>query len=269
MNDRALEQLSLESALRRAVAQNEFEVYYQPIVDLRTGTLAGMEALVRWHHPDRGLVGPSEFIGLAEMSGLIVPIGSFVLREATERAQAWRNLGLGPLRLEVNLSARQFQETDLLEVVAACLARSGLPAGALELEITESTAIHDLHGSCGTLDALRALGVRISLDDFGTGYSSLNYLKSLPVDTVKLDQSFVRHVANNRGDAAIATAILSLARSLDLAVIAEGVESRAQLDFLQGQGCLTMQGFFFSPPLPAADMETRLRSGATFTPAMA
>jgi EAL domain-containing protein (putative c-di-GMP-specific phosphodiesterase class I) len=228
-----------------------------------------VEALVRWRHPERGLVEPSEFIHLAEVSGLIVPIGSFVLHEAAAQTKAWRDQGFGPLRVEVNLSARQFQKADLLDEVRACLLSTGLPAEALELEITESTAMHDVEVSVVTLDALRAEGVRISLDDFGTGYSSLNYLKALPVDTVKLDQSFVRNVTTNRGDAAIATAILSLARSLDLGVIAEGVETRDQLDFLHDRGCDTMQGFLFSQPLPAAELETRLRSGVSFTPAMA
>ena len=169
----------------------------------------------------------------------------------------------------MNLSARQFQMPDLIGFVSSCLEETGLPADALELEITESTAMHDVGASVATLDALRARGVRISLDDFGTGYSSLNYIKRLPVDTVKLDQSFVRHITSDRGDAAIAIAILSLAQSLDLGVIAEGVETREQLDFLQRRGCVAMQGFFFSRPLPAPELELRLRSGVGFAPALA
>jgi diguanylate cyclase (GGDEF)-like protein len=269
MNDRAQEQLALEGELRRALGQGEFEVHYQPIVDLRTSRLAGVEALVRWRHPERGLVLPRQFIGLAEVSGLIVPIGSFVLREAAARVKTWHDLGYGPLRLEVNLSARQFQKPDLVEEVSRCLEETGLPPEALELEITESTAMHDVEASVSTLEALRARGVRISLDDFGTGYSSLGYLKTLPVDTVKLDQSFVRDVTSDRGDAAIATAVLSLARSLDLGVIAEGVESHGQVDFLWGHGCHTMQGFFFSPPLHAVDLELRLGAGVCFVPELA
>ncbi len=264
MNDRALEQLALESALRRAVGQGEFEVHYQPIVDLAEGRLFGVEALVRWRHPERGLLAPAHFISLAEDSGLIVPIGSFVLREAATRVKAWRDEGHGPLRLEVNLSARQFQKPDLVDEVARCLEETGLPPEALELEITESTAMHDVDASVATLSALRERGVRTSLDDFGTRYSSLSYLKRLPVDTVKLDQSFVRDVTSDRRDAAIATAILTLAKSLDLSVIAEGVETREQLDFLRAKGCDTMQGFFFSRPLAAADLESRLRSGTVF-----
>jgi diguanylate cyclase (GGDEF)-like protein len=260
MNDRALEQLALEGALRRAVAQGEFEVHYQPIVDLRGGRFCGVEALARWRHPERGLVGPEQFIGLAEVSGLIVPIGSFVLREAARRVRGWHDRGLGPLRLEVNLSARQFQKPDLVEEVARCLDETGLPPGTLGLEITESTAVNDVDASVATLGALRARGVRISIDDFGVGYSSLGYLKTLPVDAVKLDQSFVRDVTSDRGGAAIATAVLSLARDLDLAVVAEGVESRDQLDFLRSRGCHTMQGFLFSPPLGAEDLE-RLFTG--------
>ena len=261
MNDRALEQLALESALRRALGQGEFEVHYQPIVDLGAGRLSGMEALVRWRHPERGLLAPVHFIALAEASGLIVPIGSFVLRQAALQVKAWRDEGHGPLRCEVNLSTRQFQKADLVDEVALCLEETGLPPEALELEITESTAMHDVDASVSTLHALRARGVRISLDDFGTGYSSLSYLKMLPVDTVKLDQSFVRDVTSDRGDAAIATAVLTLARSLDLGVIAEGVESREQLDFLRARGCEVMQGFYFSRPLAASDMGSRLRSG--------
>ena len=266
MNDRALEQLALETALRRALGQGEFEVHYQPIVDLAAGRLSGMEALVRWRHPERGLLSPAHFIALAEASGLIVPIGSFVLREAASQVKSWRDLGHGPLRCEVNLSARQFQKADLLDEVALCLEETGLPPEALELEITESTAMHDVAASVSTLHSLRARGVRISLDDFGTGYSSLSYLKTLPVDTVKLDQSFVRDVTKDRGDAAIATAVLTLAHSLNLGVIAEGVESREQRDFLRARGCDTMQGFFFSRPLAAAEMESRLRTGTVLAP---
>jgi predicted signal transduction protein with EAL and GGDEF domain len=264
MNDRALEQLALETALRRGLGQAEFEVHYQPIVDTRAGCLTGVEALVRWRHPERGLVGPADFIGLAEVSGLIVPMGRFVLREAAAQVRAWHALGRSSLRLQVNLSARQFQTPDLVDEVTRCLEETGLPAWALELEITESTAMHDVVASVATLQALREQGVRISLDDFGTGYSSLSYLKTLPVDTVKLDQSFVRDVTTDRGDAAIATAVLSLARSLELGVIAEGVESREQRDFLRARGCDTMQGFLFSAPLPAHEMQALLASGVSF-----
>ena len=264
MNEKALEQLALETEMRRGVGNGEFEVHYQPIVDLRAGRLAGVEALVRWRHPERGLIGPAHFIGLAEVSGLILPIGSLVLREAAGRVKAWRDEGLGPLRLEVNLSSRQFQKPDLVDEVARCLEETGLPCEALELEITESTAMHDVAASVATLEALRRTGVRISLDDFGTGYSSLSFLQTLPVDTVKLDQSFVRDLPGDRGDAAIATAVLSLARSLDLAVIAEGVENHEQLAFLRAQGCDTMQGFLFSRPLAAEEMGRRLRTGAMF-----
>jgi diguanylate cyclase (GGDEF)-like protein len=267
MNEKALEQLALEAEMRRAVGNGEFEVHYQPIVDLRAGRLSGVEALVRWRHPERGLIGPTHFIGLAEVSGLILPIGSLVLREAARRVKAWRDEGLGPLRLEVNLSSRQFQKPDLVDEVALCLEQTGLPSEALELEITESTAMYDVGASVATLEALRRTGVRISLDDFGTGYSSLSFLQTLPVDTVKLDQSFVRDLPSDRGGAAIATAVLSLARSLELAVIAEGVENREQLAFLRAQGCDTMQGFLFSRPLPAEEMGRRLRSGTVFATA--
>jgi EAL domain-containing protein (putative c-di-GMP-specific phosphodiesterase class I) len=192
-----------------------------------------------------------------------------VLKEAAAQVRSWHEMGRGPLRLQVNLSARQFQTPDLVDEVTRCLEETGLPPQALELEITESTAMHDVVASVETLRALRERGVRISLDDFGTGYSSLSYLKTLPVDTVKLDQSFVRDITTDRGDAAIATAVLTLARSLELGVIAEGVESREQRDFLRARGCDHMQGFLFSAPLHARDMEVRLERGVSFEHALA
>jgi diguanylate cyclase (GGDEF)-like protein len=258
MNDRALEQLALEVALRKAVGQGEFVVHYQPLLDLHRGRVEGAEALVRWQHPTLGLLGAQQFIALAEASGLIVSIDSWVLRVACARALAWRQNGRPDLKVEANLSARQFQQRDLVGEVTRCLQDTGLPPAALEIEITERIAMQDVARSVDILRALRRLGVRISLDDFGTGYSSLSYLKTLPVDTVKLDQSFVRGVTTDPGDAAIATAIIAMAHSLDLRVVAEGVETREQLSFLQDQGCDSVQGHLFSPAVPAESIEALL-----------
>ena len=234
MNDRAFEQLSLESALRKAlILGNELTAYYQPLVSLATGRIEGAEALVRWNHPERGLLGAAQFISVAEASGLIVAIDNWMLHAACTRAKEWRDHGHDAFRVEVNLSARQFQLPDLVAAVTRCLKDTGLPPEALEIEITESIAMRNIARSAEILRNLRELGVRISLDDFGTGYSSLSYLKTLPVDTVKLDQSFVRDVTTDRGDAAIATAIIAMAHSLDLRVVAEGVETEEQLDFLR------------------------------------
>jgi EAL domain-containing protein (putative c-di-GMP-specific phosphodiesterase class I) len=255
MNDSALEQLSLESGLRKALANGEFEVYYQPLLNLRTFRPEGAEALVRWNHPERGLLAASQFISLAESSGLIVAIDSWVLRTACARTLLWHRAGRTGLKIAVNLSARQFQQPDLVEEVTRCLRETGLPAGALEIEITERIAMLDVGRAVEVLRALRTLGVRISLDDFGTGYSSLSYLKTLPVDTVKLDQSFVRNITTDHGDAAIATAVIAMAHSLALKVVAEGVETPEQLAFLVERGCDLAQGHLVGVPMPAERLE--------------
>jgi diguanylate cyclase (GGDEF)-like protein len=251
MNDRALEQLALESALRRALGQEELVVHYQPLLDLRSGRAGGAEALVRWQHPQKGLLGADEFIALAESSGLIVSIDSWVMRTACLRLRDWHARGHRELRVQVNLSARQFRQPDLVNEVTQCLHETGVPPDGLEIEITERTAMLDVARTIEILRALRGLGVRISLDDFGSGYSSLSYLKSLPVDTLKLDQSFVRDVTHDPGDAAIATAVIAMAHSLDLRVVAEGVETREQLAFLRGRGCDYVQGHLVSAPVTA------------------
>ena len=255
MNDSALEQLSLESGLRKALANDEFEVYYQPILNLRTFRPEGAEALVRWRHPERGLLAASQFISLAESSGLIVAMDSWVLRTACARALLWHRAGRTGLRVAVNLSARQFQQPDLVEEVTRCLRETGLPASALEIEITERIAMLDVARAVEVLRALRTLGVRISLDDFGTGYSSLSYLKTLPVDTVKLDQSFVRNITTDAGDAAIATAVIAMAHSLSLTVVAEGVETPEQLSFLRERGCDLAQGHLVGVSMSAERLE--------------
>ena len=246
MNSRAAERLSIENALRRAVERDELVLHYQPLVRLDTGAVAGMEALLRWRRPGFGIVAPATFIGIAEETRMIVPIGEWVLREACRQARAWPNM-----RISVNLSPRQFQQNDLCDVVAAALADSGLEASRLELEITETTAMLNTERTIATLAELRALGVRIALDDFGTGHSSLSYLRRFPIDRVKIDREFVMEIEASRSNRAIVSGIVAMAHGLDLAVTAEGVETRGQVDFLVSEGCEEVQGYLFGRPEPA------------------
>jgi diguanylate cyclase (GGDEF)-like protein/PAS domain S-box-containing protein len=249
MNAKAVERLSLESRLRQAVANDELELHFQPFIDLRTAEVLGAEALIRWRHPELGLIPPMDFIPIAELSGLIVPIGEWVLRTACAEARKWHKKGFPGLAVSVNLSSRQFQQTDLLSQVTHALEESGLEADKLDLEITESNAMQNAEHSINTLRGLKKQGVRISMDDFGTGYSSLNYLKRFPIDRIKLDQSFVRDLPSDKDDAAIAMAVIAMGRSLELIVIAEGVETEEQLAFLKGHDCDQLQGFLLSRPL--------------------
>jgi diguanylate cyclase (GGDEF)-like protein len=251
MNRRALERLETESALRRALVQDELALVYQPVVDLRTGRVSAVEALVRWNHPTLGMLAPDQFLEVAEATGLIVPLGAWVLRTACGQARRWREAGHDSLRLLVNLSVRQFQEPALVQQVAETLAREGLPPELLELEITESVAMRDTAASEDVLGGLRSVGVRLSIDDFGTGYSSLEYLRRFPIHTLKVDRTFVRDVQTDEGDAAIVSAVVAMAHRLGLTVIAEGVEHPGQLEFLRAQGCDAVQGFLISRPLPA------------------
>ncbi|HXH28163.1 MAG TPA: EAL domain-containing protein [Candidatus Polarisedimenticolia bacterium] len=260
MNAAALKRLSLENRLRRALEQQELELHYQPLFDVDAGSIVGAEALIRWRHPDLGLVAPAEFIPLAEETGLILPVGEWVLREACGRMAAWHRAGHRSLVVSVNLSGRQFRDGRLGEVVRRALEVSGLPPRCLELEITESVLMREAQETVATLRSLKALGVRIAVDDFGTGYSSLSYLTRFPIDTLKIDQSFVRDLRNDRGDVAITTAILSMSRGLDLSVIAEGVETQEQMDLLRRQGCRLMQGYFLGRPLPVPEFERLLAS---------
>ena len=248
----AYERLDLESRLRRALERGEFLLHYQPLVAVEDGRMVGVEALVRWQPPGETLAPPMRFIPLAEETGLIVALGEWVLRTACAQAQAWRDAGWPPLLLAVNLSARQFQQPGLIEQVRAALTDTGLPAASLELEITES-ALMQGQEAAATLTALKELGVRLAIDDFGTGYSSLAYLKRFPLDKLKIDQSFVRDIPHDSGDMEIAGAIIALARTLRLEVLAEGVETTAQLTFLREQGCDTCQGYLLSRPVPAAE----------------
>ncbi|MGB8954486.1 MAG: EAL domain-containing protein, partial [Tumebacillaceae bacterium] len=259
MNAQAQRRLALENDMRKALEREEFVVYYQPKVHIASGRVIGMEALVRWQHPTRGLVPPLEFIPLAEENGLIVPLGEWVLRAACEQSQEWIKNGITPMRLSVNLSARQFQQHNLPAVVDGILKETRLPAQYLELEITESITMHDVNKAIATMHDLKQLGIHISIDDFGTGYSSLNYLRMFPIQTLKIDKSFVHDISDDPDDAAIAASIIAMAHSLKLNVIAEGVETTEQLDFLRERNCDEMQGYLFSGPVPASDFEKLLK----------
>ena len=252
MNERAVERLALESSLRKALAHGELLLHYQPLLDLSTGRVHGVEALLRWEHPESGIVYPGEFMHLAEVTSLILPIGVWTLRTACAQVKRWQEEGHPHLCVAVNLSARQFQQPEVVDHVKRALRETGLSARSLDLEITESHAMQNAEATIHTLRELKALGVRISIDDFGIGYSSLSYLKRLPIDTLKIDQSFVRDITSDPDDAAIATAIIALAHTLKLRVVAEGVENQQQLEFLSTRQCDRMQGFLFSHPLPAA-----------------
>jgi diguanylate cyclase (GGDEF)-like protein len=245
--------LSLESDLRRAIDREEFILHYQPIVAVTTGAVTGFEALVRWQHPSRGLLAPMDFIPIAEEVGAIVPLGEWVMRTAAAQQKKWERLGATKGRVTVNISARQFQRRDLPEMVGRIVSEFAIRPGTLELELTESTVMRDVNDGMHALEQLREMGVSISMDDFGTGYSSLSYLKKFPISSIKIDRSFIHDLNNDPFDEAISLAIIALARSLKMRVIAEGVETRAQLLKLRRMGCDEAQGFYFSPPVPAAD----------------
>jgi diguanylate cyclase (GGDEF)-like protein len=257
MRARAVDRLDIENALHRALDRGEFRVFYQPAVDLQTGDLVGIESLVRWQHPERGLVGPDQFIALTEETGLIVPLGSWVLREACRQWQRWEESGTPTPRISVNLSARQLGQPDLVDVVVDVLDETGMDPARLSLEITESTVLEDTESALGTLEALKGQGVRISLDDFGTGYASLALLKRLPVDELKVDRSFVTGLGRDPQDSPIVSTVVRLAAALGLVAIAEGVETTTQVEELRRVGCRYAQGYYFARPQPAERM-TRL-----------
>jgi len=261
MNTRALERLTLEYELRQAINRREFLLHYQPRVDIVTSEITGMEALVRWQHPVQGLFYPTKFIPVAEESGLIVPLGEWVLRTACEQNKAWQLAGLKPVSIAVNLSARQFKQQDLVELVSRILQETELDPSYLELELTESMVMQNVEAAITTLNQFKAIGVKLSIDDFGIGYSSLNYLKHFPIDFLKIDQSFVRDITTNQDDAIIAKIIISMAHDLGLRVIAEGVEAEEQKSFLCLHRCDEMQGYFFSMPVPAEEFEILLKEG--------
>ncbi len=255
MNERVNERLALENALRHAIDRKEFLLHYQQRVDLKSGNIVGAEALVRWKHPEWGLVRPARFIPLAEETGLIVQIGEFVLREACRQVRAWINEGLRPGVVSVNLSARQFRQEGLVRLVSRVLEETRLDPAYLEMELTESMVMHNVEAAVATLQGLKSLGVSISVDDFGTGYSSLAYLKALPIDKLKIDRSFVRDIGSgaSEDEGVLAQAIISLGHNLHLHVVAEGVETDAQVRFLKSHRCDEVQGFFYGEPVePAA-----------------
>lgn len=247
--------LRMEGSLRQALERQELILHYQPQFDLETGDLIGTEALLRWEHPEMGLISPGEFIPLAEETGLIVPIGEWVLRVACDQNRAWQESGHPPVRMAVNISARQFRQGNLAETVAGVLAASGLDPRHLELELTESMIMNDLKAAVFTMEEINCMGVHLAIDDFGTGYSSLGYLKRFPIAKLKIDRSFVRDVTSDPNDAAIAAAVIALARTLNLSVIAEGIETRAQLQFLRDKGCRQGQGYLLGRPVPAGEFE--------------
>jgi predicted signal transduction protein with EAL and GGDEF domain len=266
MNASAGARMNLERRLRRALRDNEFLLHYQPQVDINSGQIVGVEALVRWRDPEVGLVPPSSFIPVAEESGLIGPLSEWVLREACRQNKAWQDEGLPPARVSVNLSARHFQQRNVAKLVKQVLAETGLAPQYLELELTESTIMRNAEEAVTMLNELHALGIGLAIDDFGTGYSSLSYLKRFPVDRLKIDRSFVSDIGVSNDDETITSAIIALAHSLKMQVIAEGVETSAQLDFLKERACDEMQGFFFAKPLPRDAIPGMLQQSAGAAP---
>ncbi len=259
-NTRAHEKFVLQEELRNAVARSEFVLLYQPQVDLRSGRVFAVEALIRWNHPTLGVVAPMTFIPTAEETGLIVPIGDWVLHEACRQNKAWQDAGLPPMTVCVNVSARQFREKNLIDRVVNALQESGLEASYLELELTESLIMQDIDLAVATMNELQHLGVQISIDDFGTGYSSLSALKRFPVARLKIDKSFINDVAEDENDQAVASAVISLGQKLKMRVIAEGVETDDQIAFLLKNNCDEMQGYHFSKPVSARDIEKLLNA---------
>ncbi|GAK52142.1 diguanylate cyclase/phosphodiesterase with PAS/PAC sensor(S) [Candidatus Moduliflexus flocculans] len=260
MQDVLMERMALERDLYNALTQNELRVYYQPQLDMKTGKIVGAEALVRWQRQEE-LVSPDKFIPFAEESGLIVPLGEWVLRQACRQTKIWHEAGFHELSIAINLSAKQFQNDHLVKLVADVLLETGLPPHSLRLEITESTVMKDVSLAVEIMCSLRALGIRLSIDDFGTGYSSLNYLKCFPLDEIKIDKSFVKDIPERHDDVAIAQAIFSLAHSLNMKVLAEGIENEVQLEFMRRNDCDQIQGFLFSKPIKSEEMTSLLTDG--------
>jgi diguanylate cyclase (GGDEF)-like protein/PAS domain S-box-containing protein len=261
MNAQAVERQSIEESLRRALERQEFALHYQPKINIATGQIIGGEALLRWTHPTRGAILPAQFIPIAEDSGLILPIGRWVLRQACEQAQAWVDAGLRPTTMAVNVSAMEFRDDEFLKSLFVTLTETRLDPQALELELTESVLMKRVDFTATILQTLRKRGVQVAIDDFGTGYSSLSYLRRFPIDSLKIDQSFVRQIVGGADDAAIVSAVISMAKSLKLRVVAEGVETLQELEFLQAHRCDEAQGYYFSRPVPAEEFATLLRTG--------
>ena len=260
MDARAQESLEYEMGLRKALQNSEFLVYYQPRVNTATGKVIGAEALLRWQHPSRGIITPDNFIPLLEDTGLVIPVGEWVLRRACQQCQGWHDAGHTSLSVSVNLSMKQFRSGSLLASVRSAIEESGLPPRFLELELTETVLVDDVEQALDLMRELKDIGVSLSIDDFGTGYSSLNYLRRFPIDLLKIDSSFIRDVVHNRGDAAITTTIAVMAKTLRLGILAEGVETREQARFLKTIGCHEMQGHLFGPAIPAGDFGAQLET---------
>jgi EAL domain-containing protein (putative c-di-GMP-specific phosphodiesterase class I) len=262
MRTEAVARLETQSALHRAVERDELRLHYQPVVDLASGAVCGVEALVRWARPDHGLVGPGAFIPLAEETGLIVPIGKWVLEEAARQVGRWQEARPGqPLTVNVNLSAAQLRQPDLIDNLAAVIADYGIDPDALCLELTESTFMEEADGHGAALAAIKALGVNLAIDDFGTGYSSLTYLKRFPVNVLKIDQAFVGGLGRDASDTAIVRSVIDLAHALGLTVVAEGVETAEQAAHLRRLGCDLAQGYYFARPLPPDELDSLLERG--------
>jgi diguanylate cyclase (GGDEF)-like protein/PAS domain S-box-containing protein len=261
LNLRALKRHSLENGLRYALEREELILHYQPNVDLETGNIVGVEALIRWRHPDLGLVSPAEFIPVAEECGLMVPLGQWVLGQACHQAQAWQDIGIAPIRIAVNISAAELRSKEFSKGIDTILGETGLDPGFLELELTETFLVQDSTATLAVLQDLKQLGLNLALDDFGTGYSSLNHLKRFPIDTLKIDQSFIRSITSNPDDASIVCAVIGMGKNLHMRVVAEGIETHDQLAFLQNRECPIGQGHYFSEPLPGRECTQLLRRG--------
>ena len=266
MHAMAAKRLALETSLRHSIENEEFVVHYQPQVEIDSLQITGVEALVRWRHPQLGLLPPAQFVPLAEDTGLIAPIGECVLRAACLQGRSWQDKGFSSMRMAVNISARQFQQQDIAQMVVRILEQTGMAPECLDLELTESSIMNDADFAIKVLSGLKAMGVKISIDDFGTGFSSLSYLKRLPIDCLKIDQSFVRDATTDPDDAALVMAIITLAHNLRLTVVAEGVETEEQLGLLRLLRCDELQGYLFSRPLPAESLEELLTAGLCSAP---
>lgn len=260
INEELMDKMELQSELYVALEKKEFEVYYQAQIDMEKQVIAGFEALVRWNHPERGLLFPYSFVGVAEETGLIVPMGAFVLEESIAQLKKWHNMGFSGITMAVNLSARQFNDPQLVNMVASLIDKYQIEPSSLELEITETIAMSDLENTLSIIEQFKKAGIHISLDDFGTGYSSMNYLKHLPVDHLKIDKSFMDTALDSERDEKIVSTIISLAKTLDMEVIAEGVENKEQVVFLKKARCNRVQGFLYSKPIPAKDAEKLLQN---------
>ncbi|MDU0459482.1 MAG: EAL domain-containing protein [Geobacteraceae bacterium] len=259
MNDSALKRLNLENSLHKALERNEFQLYYQPRIDSKTGEMHGAEALIRWNHPDLGIVNPGEFISIAEENGLIIPMTEWVLQEVCSQSRLWQQSGLQKLKVSINISCQIFKQRDLPGLIAQALEKTGLDANTLEIEITESLMLNNVDTTIKILKQVREMGIEISIDDFGTGYSSFSYLTQLPVNAIKIDRSFVMNLPHRQEDCAIVKAIIATSHSLGLITVAEGVETAGQSEFLAENGCNEFQGYLFSRPLPAVEFEKLMR----------